>query len=153
MLYSKTVTDHYTNPRNVGDIEDPSGLGESRSEICGDRIRVTIRIGEGKICEAKFKSYGCGASIAAASVTTEWMIGRSVEEAMKLDARAILGLLGGLPPEKIHCAVMAEEAVKAALLDHLRKSGAGCGGDCAGCGGDCAGCADAGREEDGHGEA
>ena len=156
MQYSKTVTEHFLNPKNVGEIEDADGKGEVGSDLCGDRIKLTLSIGEGKIRDAKFRSYGCGATIAACSAVTVWLIGKTVCEAMKLDSRAILGLLDGLPPEKLHCSMLAEEAVRAALLDHLRRNGAE--GACAGgCGGDCAACAacaqTAGEEGDGHGEA
>lgn len=122
MLYSKTVTEYFTNPRNVGDIADASGRGETASGDCGDRMRVTVRVEEGKIADAKFMSYGCGASIAAASAATEWIKGKTLGEAMALDNRTILDLLGGLPPEKLHCSMLAEETVRAALLDALNKS-------------------------------
>ena len=138
MLYSKTVTDHFLNPKNVGEIENADGKGEVGSDLCGDRIKLTLSIGEGKIRDAKFRSYGCGATIAACSAMTGWLIGKTVCEAMKLDSRTILGLLDGLPPEKLHCSMMAEEAVRAALLDYLRRNGAegGCAGACAACAAD-----------------
>src|SRR5882762_7238411 len=115
------VLDHFFNPRNVGDIPDADGVGEVGAVACGDVMRISIKVQEGRIAEARFRTFGCGTSIAASSVTTELIRGRTVEEALKFSNTEVSAALGGLPPAKSHCPVLAEEAVKAAVADYLLK--------------------------------
>ena len=122
MLYSEKVIDHFSNPRNVGEIEDASGVGMVGSEACGDIMKLYIKVEDGVITEARFKTFGCGAAIASSSVATEMIKGKTVEEALKLTNKQVIEELGGLPPVKIHCSVLAEEALKAALDDYMKKN-------------------------------
>ncbi len=122
MLYSEKVIDHFSNPRNVGEIEDASGVGMVGSEACGDIMKLYIKVEDGVITEARFKTFGCGAAIASSSVATEMIKGKTVEEALKLTNKQVIEELGGLPPVKIHCSVLAEEALKAALEDYMKKN-------------------------------
>ena len=121
MLYSEKVIEHFSNPRNVGEIEDASGVGLVGSEACGDIMKLFIKVEDGVITDARFKTFGCGAAIASSSVATEMIKGKTVEEALKLTNKQVIEELGGLPPVKIHCSVLAEEALKAALEDYLKK--------------------------------
>ncbi len=121
MLYSEKVIDHFSNPRNVGEIEDASGVGMVGSEACGDIMKLYIKVEEGVITDARFKTFGCGAAIASSSVATEMIKGKTVEEALKLTNKQVIEELGGLPPVKIHCSVLAEEALKTALEDYMKK--------------------------------
>lgn len=121
MLYSEKVIEHFSNPQNVGEIEDASGVGLVGSEACGDIMKLFIKVEDGVITDAKFKTFGCGAAIASSSVATEMIKGKTVEEALKLTNKQVIEELGGLPPVKIHCSVLAEEALKAALEDYLKK--------------------------------
>ena len=116
------VLDHFLNPRNVGDLADADGVGEVGAVACGDVIRISIKVRDGRIREARFRAFGCGTAIACSSVTTELIRGRTIEEALKFSNQEVSGALGGLPPAKAHCPVLAEEAVKAALEDYLRKN-------------------------------
>ena len=120
--YSEKVMEHFKNPRNVGEIENPDGVGQVGNPVCGDIMELYIRVNEGIITEAKFKTFGCGAAIATSSMVTELVKGKSVEEALKISNRAVAEALGGLPPVKMHCSVLAEEALKSALEDYLSKS-------------------------------
>jgi nitrogen fixation NifU-like protein len=113
--------DHFANPRNMGEIEDPSAVGDVGNPTCGDMMRLYLKIENGIIVDAKFKTFGCGAAIASSSILTEMLIGKKVEDAMKISNEAVAEALGGLPPVKIHCSVMAEEAVKAALVDFEKR--------------------------------
>ena len=115
--YSALVMEHFANPRNMGEIEDPSAIGNVGNPTCGDMMRLYLKIENGIIVDAKFKTFGCGAAIASSSILTELLIGKKVEDALKISNEAVAAALGGLPPVKIHCSVMAEEAVKAALAD------------------------------------
>jgi nitrogen fixation NifU-like protein len=119
--YSDLVMDHFANPRNMGEIEDPSAVGDVGNPTCGDMMRLYLKIENGIIVDAKFKTFGCGAAIASSSILTEMLIGKKVEDAMKISNQAVAEALGGLPPVKIHCSVMAEEAVKAALDDFEKR--------------------------------
>ena len=122
--YSDAVMDHFMNPRNMGEIENASGVAEVGNPSCGDVMKLYLLINDdGVIQDAKFKTFGCGAAIASSSMATELLIGAKVEDALKLTNQAIVDALGGLPPAKIHCSVMAEEAVEAALKDYYVKIG------------------------------
>jgi nitrogen fixation protein NifU and related proteins len=120
-LYNPKVMDHFMNPRNMGDLKDADGVGEVGAAACGDIMKITIRIRDGKIEDARFKTFGCGSAIASSSMATELIKGRTVEEAMSFSNQEVVDALGGLPPVKIHCSVLAEEALKAALEDYMRK--------------------------------
>jgi len=115
------VQDHFFNPRNVGDLPDADGVGEVGAVACGDVMRISIKVRDGRIAEARFRTFGCGTSIAASSVTTELIRGRTLEEAQQFANEEVSAALGGLPPAKSHCPVLAEEAVKAAIADYLNK--------------------------------
>jgi nitrogen fixation NifU-like protein len=119
--YSEKVMEHFKNPRNVGEIENPDGVGQVGNPVCGDIMELYIRVKDGIITEAKFKTFGCGAAIATSSMVTEMVKGKSIEEALKISNRAVAEALGGLPPVKMHCSVLAEEALKSALDDYLSK--------------------------------
>lgn len=125
MAYSDKVIDHYSNPRNVGSLakDDPSvGTGVVGAPECGDVMKLQIRVGAGGVIEeAKFKTFGCGSAIASSSMATELIKGRTIEEAMHFTNQEVVSALGGLPPVKIHCSVLAEEALKAALEDYLHR--------------------------------
>jgi nitrogen fixation protein NifU and related proteins len=124
--YSATVMDHFMHPRNVGEIEDAGGVGEVGNPACGDMMRLYLKIEDGRIVDAKFRTFGCGAAIASSSMLTEMIKGKTVDEARAITNQHVADALGGLPPVKIHCSVMAEQAVKSALDDYARKgSGAG----------------------------
>lgn len=123
MLYSEKVLDHFTNPRNVGEIPEADGIGEVGNPQCGDIMKMYLKIDDGVISDVKFKTFGCGAAIATSSMATEMVKGRSVEEALKLTNSAVVEALEGLPPVKIHCSVLAEQAIKAALADYYTRRG------------------------------
>ena len=123
-MYSEKVMDHFQNPRNVGEIEDASGVGTVGNAKCGDIMRMFLDIDEnGIIREAKFKTFGCGAAIATSSMATEMIKGKPVSEALKLTNKAVVEALDGLPPVKVHCSVLAEQAIKQALADYYRRQG------------------------------
>lgn len=118
-MYSEKVMDHFMNPRNVGDVEDANAVGEVGNAKCGDIMKISMKINDdGVIEDVKFKTFGCGAAVATSSIATEMIKGKTVEEAEKLSNKAVIEALDGLPPAKIHCSVLAEEAVKAALRDY-----------------------------------
>jgi len=119
--YSDKVMDHFFNPRNMGEMENPSGVGNVGNPSCGDMMRLYLKIENGIITDAKFKTFGCGAAIASSSILTEMLIGKKLEEALAISNEAVAEALGGLPPVKLHCSVMAEEALKAALDDYKKK--------------------------------
>ena len=114
-MYSAQVADHIANPRNVGELENPSGIGDVTNEVCLDRIRLTIRIGDGRIIDAKVKATGCPPTIAAASVLTELIIGRSLDELKSFNRDNVIDALGHLPPAKKHCSVLAVDALRTAI--------------------------------------
>ncbi|HUV05585.1 MAG TPA: Fe-S cluster assembly scaffold protein NifU [Armatimonadota bacterium] len=120
--YSERVMEHFMNPRNVGEIPDADGIGNVGNPICGDIMRMYIKVDNGVITDIKFKTFGCGAAIATSSMATELIKGKTIEEALRLTNQAVAEALGGLPPVKMHCSVLAEEAVQAAIDDYLRKT-------------------------------
>ena len=124
MLYSEKVMDHFMHPRNVGEMENPSGVGEVGNAKCGDIMRMYLKIDENDIItDVKFKTYGCGTAIASSYMATELIKGKSINEAINLSNKEVAENLDGLPPIKMHCSVLAEEAIKAALYDYQEKSG------------------------------
>jgi len=116
------VLDHFLNPRNVGDLPNPDGIGEVGAVACSDVLRLSVRVKDGRIVEARFRAYGCGAAIACGSVATELIVGRSLDDALRFSNDEVSKALGGLPPAKAHCPVLAEEAVKAAVRHYLASS-------------------------------
>ena len=139
MLYSEKVMDHFRNPRNVGEIENADGVGEVGNAKCGDIMKMYLKIEDGVIVDVKFETFGCGSAIATSSMATELIKGKKVEEALSLTNKAVVEALDGLPAHKIHCSVLAEEAVRAAIKDYYDKNGIAyepdqvCDGDCACC--------------------
>ena len=123
-MYSEKVMDHFNNPRNVGEIENPSGVGTVGNAKCGDIMRMYLDIDDnGIIQEAKFKTFGCGAAVATSSMATELIKGKSINDALKLTNKAVMEALDGLPPVKVHCSVLAEQAIKAAVSDYYKRRG------------------------------
>ena len=123
-MYSEKVMDHFNNPRNVGEIENASGVGTVGNAKCGDIMRIYLDIDENQVVrDAKFKTFGCGAAVATSSMATELVIGKTVEEALKVTNKAVMDALDGLPPVKVHCSLLAEEAIHAALWDYAQKNG------------------------------
>ena len=122
-LYSDKVMDHFQNPRNVGKMDDADGIGEVGNAKCGDIMRMYIKVRDGIIVDCKFNTFGCGSAIATSSMATELIMGKPVEDALKLSNQAVVEALDGLPPQKIHCSVLAEEAVQAAVKDYYDKNG------------------------------
>ena len=123
-MYSEKVMDHFQNPRNVGEMENPSGVGTVGNAKCGDIMRMYLDIDEnGIIKEAKFKTFGCGAAVATSSVATELVAGKTVQEALEVTNKAVMEALDGLPPVKVHCSLLAEQAIHAALWDYAQKNG------------------------------
>lgn len=122
-MYSEKVMDHFTNPRNVGEIENADGVGQVGNPKCGDIMKMYLKIENGVIVDAKFKTFGCGAAVATSSMATELVKGKTVEEALKITNQAVAEALDGLPPVKMHCSNLAEEAIRAALEDYKRKNG------------------------------
>ena len=123
MLYSEKVLEHFANPRNVGEIEDADGIGEVGNAKCGDIMKMYIKVNNGIITDVRFKTFGCGAAIATSSMATELIKGKSIDEALSLTNKAVVEALDGLPPVKLHCSVLAEQAIKAALSDYYRRRG------------------------------
>jgi len=121
-MYSEKVIDHFTNPRNVGEIEDASGVGMVGNARCGDIMKIYLKIDGGIVTDAKFKTFGCGAAVATSSMATELIIGKSVQDAIKITNKAVMEALDGLPPIKVHCSCLAEEALQAALWDYAQKN-------------------------------
>ena len=123
MIYSKAAMDHFYNPRNVGTIENADGVGEVGNAKCGDIMKMFLKIENDIITDVKFNTFGCGAAIATSSMATEMIKGKNIEEALALTNRGVAEALGGLPSAKMHCSVLAEEAVKAAIADYYKKNG------------------------------
>jgi nitrogen fixation NifU-like protein len=121
MEYSDKVIEHYENPRNVGTVEDADGTGTVGNPACGDVMRLTLRIEDDVITDARFKTFGCGAAIATSSMLTELVKGKTVKEALQISNKAVAEALDGLPPVKMHCSVLAEDALKAAIEDYRKK--------------------------------
>ena len=123
MLYSEKVMDHFTNPRNVGEIPDADGVGEVGNAKCGDIMKMYIKVQNGVLTDVKFKTFGCGAAVATSSMATELIKGKPIEEALQLTNKAVVEALDGLPAVKLHCSVLAEQAIKAVLSDYYRRQG------------------------------
>ncbi len=123
MAYSEKVMDHFANPRNVGELKDANGVGEVGNSKCGDIMRMYLKIEGSTIVDVKFMTYGCGAAIATSSMATEMVKGKTIDDALKLTNKAVMEALDGLPPVKVHCSVLAEQAIKAALADYYRRQG------------------------------
>jgi len=121
--YSEKVLDHFFNPRNVGEIPDADGVGKVGNPVCGDVMVLYIKVIDDRIADVKFKTFGCGAAIATSSILTEMVKGKTIEEALKISNKAVAEALGGLPRHKLHCSVLAEQALKAAIEDYRSKSG------------------------------
>ncbi len=138
-MYSEKVMDHFANPRNMGEVENANAVGQVGNPKCGDIMKITMRIEDDVIEDVKFKTFGCGAAVATSSIATELVKGKTVEEALTLSNRAVVEALDGLPPQKVHCSVLAEGAIKSALADYYRRQGVdpepivGCDCDCACC--------------------
>lgn len=122
MLYSEKVMDHFQNPRNVGKMDDADGIGEVGNAVCGDIMKMYIKVNDGIITDVKFNTFGCGSAIATSSMATEMIKGKKIEEALALSNKAVVEALDGLPAHKLHCSVLAEEAVKAAVRDYYDKN-------------------------------
>ena len=121
--YSDKVMDQFSNPRNVGEIENASGVGTVGNAQCGDIMRIYLDIQDGVVRDAKFKTFGCGAAVATSSMATELIIGKTIEEALLVTNKAVMEALDGLPPVKVHCSILAEDAIKAAVNDYRAKRG------------------------------
>ena len=122
-LYSEKVMDHFRNPRNVGVIENADGVGEVGNPVCGDIMKIYLKIKDDTIADVKFETFGCGSAIASSSMATELIKGKPISDALQLTNKAVTEALGGLPAHKLHCSVLAEEAIKAALRDYYEKNG------------------------------
>ena len=139
-LYSDKVMDHFLNPRNVGFMDNASGVGEVGNAKCGDIMKIYLKIEDDTIEDVKFETFGCGSAIASSSMATELIKGKKVEEALTLTNKAVIEALDGLPPVKVHCSVLAEEAVKAAIKDYYDKNNIPCDFEIGGCSGCCGSC-------------
>jgi len=123
MQYSEKVMEHFRNPRNVGEIENPDGIGHVGNPVCGDILELYIKVKDNIIVDAKFKTFGCGAAIATSSMVTELVKGKTIDKALKISNKAVAEALGGLPPIKMHCSVLAEDALESAIEDYFKKHG------------------------------
>ncbi|MBE6953933.1 MAG: Fe-S cluster assembly scaffold protein NifU [Ruminococcaceae bacterium] len=138
-MYTEKVMDHFANPRNVGELKDANAVGQVGNMKCGDIMKIYMKIENDIIEDVKFQTFGCGAAVATSSMATEMVKGKPISEALKLTNSAVVEALEGLPPAKIHCSVLAEEAIKSALADYYRRQGidptpiVGCTGDCDAC--------------------
>jgi len=120
-MYSEKVMDHFTNPRNVGEIPDADGVGMEGNPVCGDVMKIFIKVHDGKIVDAKFKTFGCGAAIAVSSMVTEMVKGKSLDEALQISKEVVANELGGLPPQKMHCSNLGADALHKAIEDYKNK--------------------------------
>lgn len=120
-MYSEKVMEHFRNPRNMGEMENPDGIGKVGNPVCGDVMELYIKVKDNIIIDARFQTFGCGAAIATSSMVTELVKGKSIDEALEISNKAVADALGGLPPVKIHCSVLAEEALKSAIEDYRKK--------------------------------
>lgn len=138
-MYSEKVMDHFANPRNVGEIEDANAIGEVGNPKCGDIMKMYMKIEDEVITEVKFKTFGCGAAVATSSMATELVKGKTIQEALAVTNSAVAEALDGLPPVKMHCSVLAQEAIHSAIADYYKRQGidpegiVGCSADCAHC--------------------
>lgn len=132
-MYSEKVMDHFSNPRNVGEIEDADGIGQVGNPKCGDIMKMYLKIENNVIVDAKFKTFGCGAAVATSSMATELVKGKTVEEALEITNKAVAEALDGLPPVKMHCSNLAEEAIRSAIADYQAKNGIVNESVCEGC--------------------
>lgn len=123
MLYSEKVMDHFANPRNVGELENADGIGEVGNPKCGDIMKMYIKVENDVIIDVKFKTFGCGAAIATSSMATELIKGKTINEALQFTNKAVMDALEGLPPVKVHCSVLAEQAIKSAISDYFKRKG------------------------------
>jgi len=123
-MYTEKVMEYFTNPRNVGEIEHPDGVGEVGNPVCGDVMKITIRVEDGRVADVKFKTLGCAAAIATSSITTEMAKGRTLDEALKITREEVAEQLGGLPPTKMHCSNLAAEGLHKAIEDYRSRTGA-----------------------------
>ena len=121
--YSQVVIDHLRHPRNMGEMENPDGVGEAQNPACGDTMRLFIKVDTDRIIDATFLTFGCGAAIASSSITTEMIKGKTIEEVLMISDQVIAEALGGLPPTKVHCSILAEKAIHAAVLDYRKRRG------------------------------
>ena len=139
MNYSKKVMDHFAHPRNVGDLPDANAVGQVGNQKCGDIMKMMLKIENDVIVDAKFQTFGCGAAVATSSMATELVKGKTIQEALQLTNKAVMEALDGLPPVKVHCPVLAEEAIRSALIDYYKRQGidpepiVGCSGECSEC--------------------
>lgn len=139
-MYSEKVMDHFSNPRNMGEVPDANAVGQVGNPKCGDIMKMTMKIENGVIQDVKFKTFGCGAAVATSSMATELVKGKTIEEALQLTNAAVAEALDGLPPQKLHCSVLAEEAIKSAISDYYTRQGidpvpiVGCDCNCDCCG-------------------
>ena len=122
-MYNDKVMDHFMNPHNVGEHENPDGIGKYGSPVCGDMMQISIKVENDVIVDAKFKTFGCGSAIASSSIATDMIIGKTIDEALEVSNKQIIDELGGLPPVKVHCSVLADHAIKAAIYDYAQKHG------------------------------
>jgi len=121
--YSEKVMEHFLNPHNVGELPDADGIGNVGNPVCGDIMRLYIKVQDGRIVDARFKTFGCGAAIATSSMVTDLVRGKTIDEALQISNKAVAEALGGLPKIKMHCSVLAEEALRAAIEDYRKKQG------------------------------
>ena len=122
-LYNLLVMDHFTHPRNMGEMDDPDGVGEATNPVCGDTLRLFIKVSDNRIVDVRFLTFGCGAAIAASSITTEMIKGKTLDEVLGISDQDVVDALGGLPPAKLHCSILAEKALTAAVSDYRKKRG------------------------------
>ena len=139
MMYSDKVMEHFNNPHNMGELPDANGIGQVGNQKCGDIMKIYIKVENDVIADVKFQTFGCGAAVATSSMATDLVKGKSIQEALQLTNKAVAEALDGLPPVKMHCSVLAEEGIKAAISDYYRRQGVdpvpivGCDGDCCNC--------------------
>jgi nitrogen fixation NifU-like protein len=124
-MYSEILMEHFSNPRNVGEIPDADGVGEEGNPVCGDVMRIYIKVREGRIVDAKFRTFGCGAAIAVSSMITEMVKGKTLQEALEISKEQVAQALGGLPPQKMHCSNLGADALRKAIEDYQRKAAQG----------------------------
>jgi nitrogen fixation NifU-like protein len=119
--YNPLVMDHFTHPRNMGEMDDPDGVGEATNPVCGDTLRLFLKVSDNRIVDVRFLTFGCAAAIAASSITTEMIRGKTLDEVLGISDRDVVDALGGLPPTKLHCSVLAEMAINAAVSDYRKR--------------------------------